>query len=357
MVKKTGVLISNLGTPESPEPKDVASYLSEFLMDPYVIQTPGWIRFFLVRGLIVPFRKKASSEKYKKIWTEKGSPLRLETKEFTKALQKALGEKYLVRFAMRYGQPGFSRAKDELKDCERVIYFPQYPQYAQSTVETSLQHFYRFFSKESPVIAPYYRNPGFIEAYSFFLKDFLKKTDFDYLLMSFHGLPLSHIKRTDPTKSHCLPPSGDHISSHLNKNTTKSHCLPPSGDCCSVIPEELLKTCYRAQCFASARLIARALALSEKQYGVSFQSRLGPNRWIGPSTEESYGRLLKLGVRRLAVVCPGFSVDGLETLEEIALEGKKSFLRQGGDSFHFIPCLNDSPYWVQAAVKMIKDCS
>ena len=328
-----GVLISNLGTPKSFKSGDISRYLSEFLTDPYVIQAPKWVRGFLVKAVIIPFRKKKTAARYKKIWSAEGSPLMVQTKKFSEVLQRELGENYQVSFAMRYGEPGFLRAKNELKTCQKVIFFPQYPQYARSTVETSLQHFYKYFSKKnSQVIPPYYRDSEFIEAYVRFLEPYLKSLDFDYLLMSFHGLPVSHIKKTDPTEEHCL-----------NR-----------PDCCLKVSGSVLKTCYRAQCFYLARALARALNLSEKKYGISFQSRLGPNKWIGPGTETTYSHLIHRGVRRLVVFCPGFSVDGLETLEEIAIEGKRRFIQQGGESFQWIPCLNDSPHWVRACAKMIK---
>ncbi len=345
---KTGVLISNLGTPKSFSSVDVGEYLSEFLMDPHVIQSPKWVRSLFVKGVIVPLRKKRTASKYKKIWSAEGSPLTVQTKKFSVALQKELGSDYKVTFAMRYGPPDFLKARDELKGCQRVIFFPQYPQYAVSTVETSLHHFYKYFPKEkSRVIPPYYKNPEFIRACARFLEPCLKTLDFDYLLMSFHGLPVSHIKKADFTGKHCL-----------SRNSHKKSAVPDGdafgANCCFRVPEDILRTCYRAQCFHSAGAIALASGLSEKDYGVSFQSRLGPGRWIGPPTEQIYNYLIGRGIGKLAVICPGFSVDGLETLEEIAIKGKRLFLEGGGKAFHFIPCLNDNFHWVQACAKMIK---
>ena len=377
---KVGVLLSNLGTSKSFSPGDVGQYLSEFLMDPYVIQIPKWAGTLFVKGIIVPFRRKKTAFRYKKIWSAEGSPLIVHTKKLSLALQKELGQNYKVTFAMRYGEPGFLKAKNELRDCQKVIFFPQYPQYAQSTVETSLHHFYKYFSKEkSLVIPPYYQNPEFTGACVRFLKPYLKILDFDYLLMSFHSLPVSHIKKMDPTGQHCLTrnshkheflTAGAEHSAVIERTSRKSTgVLTDSRDsavkgvisssdflspCCLEVPKDILKTCYKAQCFHSARAIAQASGLSEKDYGVNFQSRLGPSRWIGPSTEQAYSHLIGKGVKKLAVFCPGFSVDGLETLGEVAMEGKKLFLQRGGGAFHFIPCLNDSPPWVQACAKMIK---
>ena len=352
-------------------------------MDPYVIQSPGWVRSLIVKGMIVPLRKKRTASRYKKIWSSEGSPLLVQTKKFSVALQRALGSGYKVTFAMRYGRPDFLGAKNELRDCQRVVFFPQYPQYARSTVETGFRHFYRSFSKKKfKVIPPYYKDPEFIGAYARFLEPYLKTLDFEYLLMSFHGLPVSHIKKTEATKNHCLvrSPHKDSVVKVFGKydsvetdvspsDGSGTYCgrvrrsaneiTPPQGGdfethCCLRVPEDVLKTCYRAQCFHSAGAVARALGLSERDYGVGFQSRLGPTRWIGPATERVYDDLIGRGVGKLAVICPGFSVDGLETLEEIAIEGKRLFLKKGGKTFHFIPCLNDNFHWVQACTKMIK---
>ena len=328
---KVGVLISNVGTPEGTGSKAIRKYLHEFLMDPYVIQIPKLIRILLVRT-IVSVRWKKTAAKYQKIWTEKGSPLLVETKKMTLALGEKLGSDYKVTMAMCYGEPGFSQAKQKLRDCERVIFFPQYPQYAQSTVQSSLDCFYRHFSqKTSRVIDPYFMDDEFIKAYGRFLRSKFETIEFDHLLMSFHGLPVSHIQKTDPTAKHCL-----------------------TEHCCKQAPSEVIKSCYKAQCLYSAQALAKILGLGEKQYSVSFQSRVGFQKWIGPYTEDLYNHLVEKGVQKLAVICPGFSVDCLETLEEIAIEGKRIFLQKGGQEFHFISCLNDSKHWIEACAKMVK---
>ena len=330
---KVGVVFANLGTPSGSSPVDVGKYLNEFLMDPYVIQMPWILRFLLVRGIIVPFRKKKSAANYQKVWTEAGSPLLVETEKAAQSLQKTLGESYKVVVGMRYGQPDFALASRELQGCEKIIFFPQYPQYAESSVQTAVDHFYKYFDKaKTKIIPPYFGHPLFIEAYVDFLKKHLKSIEFDHLLMSFHGLPESHLFKTDPTGEHCLK----------------------KGDCCQKAEGEVLQSCYRAQCYHSARKIAAGLEL-EGRYSVSFQSGLGRQKWTDPYTDQVYGDLIAKNTKKLAVICPGFSVDGLETLEEIAMSGKKAFMQQGGEAFHFVPCLNTDQGWIDACAKMVQE--
>ncbi len=331
---KTGVVFSNLGTPRSPSPDDVGSYLGEFLMDHHVIQIPGPLRWLLVRGIIVPFRKKKSAANYQEVWTENGSPLLVETEKAAQALQNELGDDFKVVVGMRYGDPSFKTCADQLKDCEEVIFFPQYPQYAASTVQTGLDHFFKFFEPSRVrVVPPYYDHPAFLKAYGEFLKERWQKSEVDHLLMSFHGLPESHLQKSDPTGQHCLQQS----------------------DCCAKAQGAVLQSCYRAQCYRSAEGIAQAAGLSKQQYSVSFQSRLGRQKWIEPYTEDSYGTLVEEGHKNIAVICPGFPVDGLETLEEIAMTGRETFLGQGGESFQYWPCLNDDRRWIQACVELVKN--
>jgi ferrochelatase len=331
--EKVGVVFSNLGTPKSPNPEDVGRYLGEFLMDHHVIQIPYFVRLLLVRGIIVPFRKKKSAKNYQKVWTEQGSPLLVETEKAAQALQDSLGEGFQVEVGMRYGEPSFAQVKERLKDCKKIIFFPQYPQYAASTVQTGLDHFFRYFDREKTrVVPPYYEHPAFLKAYGLFLKEQLKGKEDHHLLMSFHGLPETHLTKGDPSGSHCL---------QVEK-------------CCEKAQGAVLNKCYRAQCYRSAHGIAREIGLQPEDYSVSFQSRLGRQKWIEPYTEDMYGELVKRGKKKLVVICPGFPVDGLETLEEIALEGRQSYLEAGGESFEFVPCLNDHPAWIQACVDLVQ---
>lgn len=328
-MKKTGVIFLNLGTPRSPEPEDVGNYLGEFLMDRHVIQIPWLFRLLLVRGIIVPFRKKKSSLNYKKVWTTEGSPLLVETEKAARALSKKLGDAYKVVVAMRYQEPSLQTAVEQLRDCEKIVFFPQYPQFADSTTVTSEEAFLKIFNQFSyKIVPPFYNHPEFIKAYHVFLQEQLKDLVVDHVLMSFHGLPESHITRHDSSQKHCLQ----------------------SSNCCDNPSAEILQRCYRAQCFASARGIAKVLT---QPYSVSFQSRLGRQKWIEPSTEETYSHLVQQGVKRLAVFCPGFPVDGLETLEEIAIAGRQQFLMAGGEEFHFLPCFNDHPAWIEACANIV----
>lgn len=330
---KIGVVFSNLGTPKSSSAKDVASYLREFLMDPYVINIPLIPRFLLVNGIIAPFRSKKSALNYQKIWLKEGSPLLVNTKNAAEALQEILGEDYKVVVAMRYGNPSFIQAREELKDCSEIILFQQYPQFADSTTTTGEEYFKKVFDGLNyKIIKPYYNHPAFINAYVNFLKRHLLNSDHDHLLMSFHGLPESHIQKTDSLGNHCLK----------------------TKNCCEQ-SEAVIEKCYRAQCFKTAKSIAQGLGLLAKDYSVSFQSRLGRQKWIEPYTEDMYKELSEKGVKHLAVICPGFSVDGLETLEEIAMGGRKSFLSLGGEKFTFVPCLNSDVQWVEACVEILKE--
>ncbi len=333
-MNKIGVIFSNLGTPEKPTPQALGRFLGEFLMDKHVIQMPTFFRALLVKGLIVPFRKGKSAKNYEKVWTQKGSPLLVETNKAAKKLQEKLGESYQVEVAMRYGEPNFDHVKKTLKDCDTVVFFPQYPHYAASSYLTSVEHFYKYFTKEkSKVVLPYFEHPAFINSYGKFLKEQEVPKNDEFLLMSFHGLPESHVIKDDPTGNHCLK----------------------TDNCCERASEEVLKTCYPAQCFRTAHLIAKELKLERNQYGVSFQSRLGRQKWLEPSTESRVIELAQSGVKKLSVICPGFSVDGLETLEEIELGMKEIFLKNGGETFRFIPCLNDNSHWIEACAKILED--
>lgn len=330
---KIGVLFSNLGTPKSPNPDDVGDYLGEFLMDHHVIQIPFPIRWLLVKQIIVRFRKEKSAKAYQKVWTDEGSPLLVETQKAAKALQEKLGDNYKVVVGMRYGEPSFAQAREQLSDCDHIIFFPQYPQYAASTVQTGLDEFDKYFSDlKTDIVEPYFAEKWFIKSYGQFLREPLKNIQYDHLLMSFHGLPVDHIVKSDRDGQHC----------YLVEN------------CCDKASGDVLKSCYRAQCVASAKALGAELGLSSDQFSLSFQSRLGRQKWIEPYTESMLGDLAAKGVKKLAVICPGFPVDGLETLEEIAMEGREEFLEAGGESFHYVPCLNDSEDWIGACAQMIR---
>ncbi len=328
---KTGVIVTNLGTPASTQPKDVARYLREFLMDPYVLDLPWFSRFLLVNGIITPFRSKKSARAYEKIWTSEGSPLLTNSERFVAELQNNLGPQYQVELAMRYGKPSFTEAIAKLSSCAKIILFPQYPQFAESSYKTAVEKFEKVFGNSSyQLIPPFYSEDFFINPYVKLIENHLSKADYDHLLLSFHGLPERHIKKLDST----------------------GHC--GNYDTCCENSETVIKTCYRAQCYVTTQKITKRLGLKEHQFTMSFQSRLGRDPWIPPYTDEVLGKLVEKGVRRLAVTCPAFMVDCLETLEEVAMEAKNSFLRLGGKEFYFIPCLNDFKPWVEACAERLK---
>ncbi|NKB97427.1 MAG: ferrochelatase [Pseudomonadales bacterium] len=330
ILQKTGYLLINLGTPEAPDSAAVRRYLDEFLMDEYVIATPWLLRRLLVSLLILPFRPRRSAEAYAKIWSEDGSPLLLHSRALAEKLAIQLDAP--VELGMRYGQPSIRNAATRLRaqDVDDIVVVPLYPQFADSSVTTSV----RTASIEIGAVphrflAPFFRDQGYISALANLIGAHLPN-EWDHLLLSYHGLPEQHIENADPTDGHCLK----------------------SEDCCAVA-STAHKTCYRHQAFATSEALAETLGLTADQYTISFQSRLGRLPWLRPYTDEVLAQLPKLGVQRLVVACPAFVADNLETLEEIAIQGKDIFLTAGGTSFDVVPCLNDDPEWVAALAHML----
>jgi len=334
---KRGIVLMNLGSPESTEVKDVRRYLMEFLMDERVIDYPWLFRLMLVGGIIAPFRAPKSAEAYRRIWTDKGSPLIVYSDELKKVLDHEIEEP--VEIGMRYGNPSVKAAFDRLLEkspaIEEVIAVPMYPHYAMSSYETAVEYAKNIHQKGKysfrlTTIKPYYNDPHYLLALSESMKPFLH--DYDHILFSYHGVPRRHIIKGDITGSHCLQ----------------------KPDCCSV-PSAAHKQCYRHQCFETTRLVAAKLGLPNGKYSQSFQSRLGREEWLQPYTAARLQELPSEGVKDLIVVCPAFVSDCLETLEEIAMEGKHIFLAAGGNSFRMIPCLNVHPLWVKAIKGWIDD--
>jgi ferrochelatase len=333
-----GIIVLNLGTPDSPEPKDVGRYLKQFLMDKWVVDIAWFWRWILVNILIVPRRKYASGEAYHKIWTERGSPLRFHLEDLITKLRAHFPIDIPIVGAMRYGNPSIVSALNQLKESgvDEIIVFQLYPQYAESSVrsseeETLLQLKELNYEAKVSFVSSYYEDPGFIRAYAEVIAPVLREKKPDHLLLSFHGVPERHVKRTDPTKNHCLQ----------NK------------DCCHQM-SEANALCYRAQCFATARALAKELNLKTSDYSVSFQSRLGRTPWIQPFTDFRYPEIAKASQKKLAVACPSFATDCLETIEEIGIRGKEAFSEAGGEELYAIPCLNSNDTWVEAVACMIK---
>jgi ferrochelatase len=328
----------NLGSPDSTEVKDVRRYLDEFLMDRRVIDYPYLFRFLLVKGIIVPFRAPKSAEAYKSIWTKDGSPLIAFTKQLRQKLQEQMDEP--IEVAMRYGNPTPKNAYENLlkkaNDLEEVILMPLYPHYAMSSYETAVEYMKEVHQKNKysfslKTIEPYYNDEDYIHALAESIKPFLQN-DFDKILFSYHGVPERHILKGDVTGNHCLK----------------------STDCCQV-DSPAHRFCYRHQCFKTTELVTKALQIPKEKYEQSFQSRLGRDKWLTPYTAQRLSELPNEGVKKLLVACPAFVSDCLETLEEIAEQGKEIFLHAGGKSFTMIPCLNIHPLWVSAIATWVRN--
>jgi len=333
---KRGIILMNLGSPDSPEVNDVKRYLRQFLMDGRVIDVPYLIRLFLVKGIIVPSRSANSAAAYSTIWTKKGSPL----VEFTKQLRQAVQENFdePVEIAMRYGNPSpqevYKILLKKKPGLEEVILMPLYPHYAMSSYETAVEHMKEVHQKnkytfELTTIKPYYNNPDYINALAESMKPYLQ--DYDKILFSYHGIPERHIRKSDITKSHCLSSAG----------------------CCE-IDSPAHDYCYRHQVRTTTQLVVDKLNIPSEKYEISFQSRLN-DKWLKPFTDIRLEQMPGEGTKKLLVVCPAFVSDCLETLEEIAERGKESFIKAGGESYSMIPCLNTNPLWVNAITKWIKE--
>lgn len=330
---KTAVLLTNIGTPENCDPQSVKEYLAEFLTDKDVIAAPKIVRELLFKRLIVPLRAKKSASKYQKIWTSEGSPLRFYSEKFTDLLQKEMGSDYFVVLGMRYGTPSIAQALDKIQKqgIKKVILGPLYPQYAVATTTSSVNKVYsvmkeKKFQFEMSELSEFYDHPNYLKSCLQDLKSYQGK--YDHLLFSFHSLPVSQVKIV----------SGCYINS----------------DCCEKAKSEK-RRCYKAQSLMTAKSLAQGLGLSDDQWSVSFQSRLGPVKWIEPYTDHHLKGLAESGIKNLAVYAPSFVVDGLETLEELAIEGKETFIQSGGKSFWYIPCLNESEHWVSGFAQIVRD--
>lgn len=337
MPNKRSILLMNLGSPDSTSVRDVRRYLLEFLMDERVIDMPLLWRTLLVKGIIVPFRAPKSAEAYKSIWTPEGSPLLELTRQLQKAVQAGLDEP--VEISMRYGNPSSESVLQKLHaenpDLEEILLVPLYPHYAMSSYETAVEqvkeiHRRKNYPSKLATIRPYYDNPRYIQALADSFRPSLA-ADFDKLLFSYHGVPERHIMKGDCTGTHCLK----------------------VDDCCHV-PSEAHVQCYRHQTIVTTELVTDALGLDPKKVEQSFQSRLGRDPWLRPYTAGRLAQLPGEGIRKLLVACPAFVSDCLETLEEIAEQGRHIFLEAGGESFTMIPCLNSHPLWVEAILAWVR---
>ena len=323
-----GVLLVNLGSPDSPEPKDVKKYLGEFLMDERVIDVPLWARTLLVKGIILNTRPKASAAAYKKIWWDEGSPLIVLSERLQDKIQKEV--EFPVALAMRYGSMTIKKGIQELVDkgVDDIFLIPLYPQFAMATTETILVLAEEIRQAHFPEITitdlkAFYNNSKYIDVLSNSIAKHLEGKDYEHLLFSYHGVPERHIRKSDVTKSHCKI----------------------DGSCCATA-SPAHEFCYRHQCKEVTRLVGEKLNLEEGTFSTSFQSRLGFDPWLQPYTDRTIERLGKEGIKKMAIVTPAFVSDCLETLEEIAMEGEEIFHEMGGKDFTTIPCLNDDKEFV-----------
>lgn len=310
---KIGILLINLGTPDAPTPRALRPYLKSFLSNSRVIEIPRWIWWIVLNGVILNTRPKKSAEKYALIWTSEGSPLKFHTERQTKLLLGFIGERIkpvpIVEYAMCIGSPSIAEVLSRMKQhgCDRILILPLYPQYAASSTAAAFDAVFTQLSKMRNVpsirtVKHYHDHPGYINALAQNVRDYWMRTGKpDKLIMSFHGVPHFTLDKGDP---------------------------------------------YHCECQKTGRLLAEALNLDTNQFQICFQSRFGKTEWLRPYTSEILEQLGKQNTRRIDVICPGFVSDCLETLEEIALEGKTTFVQAGGQEFHYIPCLNERDDWI-----------
>ena len=341
MDERQGLLLVNLGTPDAPETGAVRRYLREFLSDPRVLDIPAPARWALLELLILPTRPARSAEAYRKVWTQEGSPLLVHSRTLAARLEDALGQKWSVALGMRYGKPSLASALEQLATAgaRTLTLLPLYPQYASSSTGSTLERVYALAGKAwnvpaLRVVPPFFNHPAFLDAWAEVARPVLAEAQPDHVLFSFHGLPERHIRKSDVSGRHCLQFSG----------------------CCDVAVAEN-RWCYRAQCVSTARSLAARLGLPVEQTTVGFQSRLGRTPWLKPYTDLLLGELAAKGVRRLAVLCPAFVADCLETLEEIGIRARADFLRAGGEALTLVPSLNAHPAWVRAVVQFVREAA
>lgn len=318
---RTGVLLINTGSPEAPTAQAVRPYLKEFLSDPRIAEIPRALWWLILNGIILNLRPKKSAEKYAAVWTPEGSPLKVHTERQTKLLRGFLGHAghpLLVDYAMRYGRPSIPATLSRLKSegCTRILLLPLYPQYSSSATATAFDTAFTWAQSlrnqpEIRTVRSFPDNPDYIEALAASVRQHWmsngRPASSYRLVMSFHGIPRAAVDKGDP---------------------------------------------YRDECLATGRLLAQALALGEDEHVISFQSRFGPSEWLKPYTATTLTELGKRGIRSVDVICPGFPADCLETLEEMAIEGKSAFLLAGGGEFQYIPCLNERDDWIRALAKL-----
>lgn len=333
MTQQTAVLLVNLGTPDSPSKKNVRKFISEFLNDARVMDIPFVLRKLLVNLIIVPFRTPKSAKLYQKLWSDKGSPILNYGVSLKNKLNNLLDDKHKVFLAMRYGNPDMKNILKEIqeKHFDKLIILPLFPQYASSTTGSIIEKTMSIIQKwnyipEIKIISEFYKNQKFITAWVEQIKKY-PISEYDNILFSYHGLPEPHVEKTHENKS----------CNHFNCNTEinkQNH------------------SCYQAQCYATTRLIAEKLNLSEKNYTVCFQSRFG-KKWLNPFTEDIILKESKKGSKKLLVIPAAFVADCLETIVEIGIDYQELFVEHGGKKIQMVESLNDNDLWVEAIENII----
>ncbi len=330
-----GIVLVNLGTPDKPEKREVKAYLKEFLMDKNVIDIPYLYRAFLVKGIILNTRPEKSAEAYQKIWTDRGSPLLFHSEDLVARIKRMV--KNPVGLAMRYNQPSIHSTIKEMiaKGCTELVFLPLYPQYAMSSTLTVMQKVAKEMKKIDAsipysFIPPFYKDKDYLNLLAKSVQNQMKERNFDYVLFSYHGLPIRQIEKTDPTRSHCFK----------------------SGNCCEV-KSVAHDFCYRHQSLNITKEIVKRLDIEEGKYGSTFQSRMGRTEWVKPYTDHALEDLPKKGVKSLLVVTPSFVADCLETVEEIGIAGKASFIENGGEYYKRVDCFNSDKEWAELVSKWI----
>lgn len=338
LIMKKGILLVNLGSPDSPNPKDVKKYLDEFLMDERVIDLPTWARTILVKGIILNTRPKVSAKAYKKIWWEEGSPLIVLSERLQEKVQSKVD--YPVALAMRYGSMTLKKGIQELVDkgCTEVKTIPLYPQFAMATTETIDVKIDEIIAEHYPQVTitrtpAFYNREDYINVLSNSIAERLDGLDYEHILFSYHGVPERHIRKSDITNGNCKM----------------------NGKCCFKMGSKQHEFCYRHQCEITTVNVAKKLGLKNGTYSTTFQSRLGFDPWLKPYTDRTIERMGKEGTMKMAIVTPAFVSDCLETLEEIAMEGEEIFHEVGGKEFTVIPCLNERGDFAQVLANIIEE--